>query len=97
MPGNAGRPKGASNRVTQSLRQQVERLLADNYEQVVNDLKKLSPKDRTDVWLRLLEYSLPKLSRTEAVEAEKPRPDLSRLTHEEKKDLVRLLTKAKTD
>ena len=59
--GNSGRPKGANGKVTQSLRANVQRLLEDNYEQVAKDIQKLSPKERADVWLRLLEYSLPKL------------------------------------
>jgi hypothetical protein len=96
LPGNPGRPKGSGNRVTTKLRQQVQQLLEDNYEVVLADLKKLDAKSRADLWVRLLEYVVPKLTRTEAVAVEKAKPDLSKLSHQEKKDLVTLLTKAKS-
>ena len=96
-PGYGGRPKGVPNKATASLRANVQQLLEDNFEVIQQDLKKLDAKSRADLWVRLLEYVVPKLTRTEAVAVEKAKPDLSRLSHQEKKDLVRLLNKAKTD
>lgn len=57
--------KGVPNRSTTTLRQYVQALLDDNYEQIAQDLKKLKPKERVDAWCRLLEYALPKLQRSE--------------------------------
>ena len=77
-PGYGGRPKGATNKVTQSLRANVQkRLLEDNYEKpLCEDIKKLDPKSRADLWTKLLEFALPKLNRTEISE---PPTDLETL------------------
>lgn len=76
QPGEGGRPKGAKNKATTTLRANVQKLLEDNYEQIVNDLQKLDPKSRADLWCKLLEYALPKLNRTEIAE---PPTDLETL------------------
>lgn len=60
-----GRQKGTQNKDTKKLRERVDSLLDDNWDKVVNDLKELNPKERIDTYLKLLEYSLPKLSRSE--------------------------------
>ena len=88
LPGNAGRPKGAANKVTTNLRANVQKLLEDNFEQVAADLKKLDPKSRADVWLRLLEYSLPKLTRAEISEAPTDLEILMQLTPEERQSRI---------
>lgn len=61
----AGRPKGVGNKKTEALRARVEDLIDDNWEKLQKDLKELSSKERVDTIVKLLEYSLPKLSRTE--------------------------------
>ena len=65
----AGRPKGAPNKATGSLRENINRLLEDNFEQVAKDVSTLEPKDRVTAWLKLLEYALPK-QRQQALEVE---------------------------
>ncbi len=96
-PGYGGRPKGASNKVTTSLRANVQKLLEDNFDQVTSDLKKLSPKERADVWLRLLEYALPKLTRTEIVEPPTDLETLMQLTPEERQSrIIELQAKTQT-
>lgn len=58
--------RGVQNRATSDLRQAVADLLERNATAIVKDLEALEPKDRVNAWIRLLEFSLPKLNRTEA-------------------------------
>lgn len=60
-----GRRKGAQNRETRRIRLWVDKYLDGNTKQMEEDLKKLSPKDRLNIILGLMEYSVPKLQRTE--------------------------------
>ncbi len=60
-----GRPKGSENKSSQLLRERISTLLEDQYEFVLEDIKQLKPKERVDAWLKLLEYAVPKLQRTE--------------------------------
>jgi len=83
-----GRTKGTPNKDTKQLRIRINNLLEDNWHEILNDLESLKPKDRIDAYLRLLEYSLPKLHRTEIISYEEP------VTKEEiEKELVRLESK----
>ena len=84
LPGNSGKPKGAKNKSSESLRRKVHQLLEDNYEQLVTDLQKLDPKSRADLWCKLLEYALPKLNRTEIAEPPTDLEQLMQLTPEER-------------
>lgn len=88
QPGSGGRPKGSTNKATSLLREQVGRLLADNYETVAQDLKKLDPKSRADLWLRMLEFALPKLTRTEISEPPTDLEQLMRLTPEQRQQRI---------
>lgn len=56
--------RGIPNRATSDLRQVVADLLDRNADAIVKDLEALEPKDRVNAWIRLLEFSLPKLNRT---------------------------------
>lgn len=60
-----GRKKGTPNKDTKQLREKIEALLTDNWEQINEDLKEVTPKERIDAYTKLLEYSVPKLNRTE--------------------------------
>lgn len=60
-----GRPKGSTNKKTTELRERITLLLDENWEGIQNDLKSLTPKERIDAYIKLLEYSLPKLNRTQ--------------------------------
>lgn len=77
--------KGVQNKSTTALRESVQALLDDNYQQIVKDLKNLMPKERVDAWVKLLEYALPKLQRSEMS------IDISKLSDEE---VDRLLERA---
>lgn len=60
-----GRTKGTPNKVTEDLREKVSHILESQYETILKDLNKLEPKDRINIWIKLLEYALPKLQRSE--------------------------------
>ena len=60
-----GRKKGTPNKDTKALRERIEALLDDQWDQLLEDVKVLKPKDRINMVIRLLEYALPKLHRTE--------------------------------
>ena len=85
QPGSGGRPPGSKNKASQHLREAVGKLLHENYELVAQDLKKLDPKSRADLWVKLLEFALPKLSRTEIAEPPTDLEQLMQLTPEERR------------
>lgn len=58
-----GRKKGTPNKDTKQLREKIEMLLSDQWHQIQKDIQDLKPKDRIDTYIKLLEYSLPKLNR----------------------------------
>lgn len=60
-----GRKKGTPNKEVKQLRQKVDNLLSDQWAQILQDFQELTPKERIDTYTKLLEYSLPKLNRTE--------------------------------
>ena len=60
-----GRRKGIPNKDTGELREKINLLLDSRWETMLRDIDRLTPKDRVDVVVRLLEYALPKLNRTE--------------------------------
>jgi hypothetical protein len=92
-----GRKKGTPNKDTAILRERIDALLQDEWDNILTDLKELKPKERIDVFTTLLEYSLPKLSRTENShlinENDEVEADLSQLTTEELKDLIAIYEK----
>jgi len=49
------------------LRERVKALLESQFEQVAFDLAGLEPKEGVNVWLKLSEFVLPKLQRSETV------------------------------
>lgn len=55
-----GRPKGTPNKVTTKLKQFIADLIDKNREQILKDIASLEPRDRLNVWLKLLEYTIPK-------------------------------------
>lgn len=63
-----GRKKGTPNKDTKQLREKIDQLLNDNWEQIQEDFRELKPKERLDFYIKLLDYSLPKLSKIEVEE-----------------------------
>jgi hypothetical protein len=62
-PGQGGRPKGASNKVTREQKERVEWVLEVLDDNVEDDIKKMSPTERVKLWADLQEYVRPKLQR----------------------------------
>ena len=93
-----GRKVGTPNGVTGALRERVQRLLESQFERVVLDMESLEPKERVNAWLKLAEYVLPKLNRSEVlIDQETNLPatfDVERLTTEESALLLDLIDKA---
>ena len=75
--GNPGRPKGSTTKNAEVLRERISYLLDENYEQILDDLDELKPRERVQAWIQLLEYALPKLARTEMT------VDVTKMTDEE--------------
>lgn len=72
-----GRKPGTPNRVTGDFRQRIQQLLDDQFNQLQEDFQTLDPKERVNAFIRLLEYTTPKLQRTETT------VDLSKLSDED--------------
>lgn len=72
-----GRKKGTPNATTKDLRQRVQGLLENQFENIVENIEGLEPKEQINAWLKLAEFVLPKLQRTESI------IDVSNLTEEE--------------
>jgi hypothetical protein len=63
-----GRPKGALNRSTEEMKLTIARAVNNTLSTISKDLeeiKKRDPEKAMDLALKLMEYALPKLSRTE--------------------------------
>ena len=61
-----GRPKGSKNKATSDLREFVLDFLECNKEKVQRDFDALEPKDRAQLYFKVMEYALPKLQATKA-------------------------------
>jgi len=94
----AGRKPGTPNKFTSELRQRIESLLNDKFEQIAADFEKLEPLERINAWTKLTDFVLPKLQRSEMEAVIHPTPensiDTSLLTDEELKTMVALLEKS---
>ena len=97
-----GRKKGTSNKVTESLKDKIKDLTEDLYFDVLEDVKKLEPKDRIQFFVKLLPYVMPKQSielgqkeegRVIMIEHVEPKPDLSKLNLEELRTYKTLTSK----
>lgn len=64
----AGRPAGAINRSTEQMKLTIARAVNNTLDTITKDLeeiKKKDPEKAIELALKLMEYTLPKLSRTE--------------------------------
>lgn len=67
LPG-PGRPKGTPNKATQAVREAIARMAEDNAENFALWLSQVaasSPEKACDIYLKAIEYHIPKLARTE--------------------------------
>lgn len=90
-PKTGGRAKGTPNKVTATVKDWISQLIDDNRNQIEKDIKKLSPKDRLQVFERLMQYVIPK---QQSVKAD---VDLTRLSDEQLDLVVNELTKDLND
>ncbi len=71
-----GRPPGARNKATESIRSALRLLINDNLEQLQKDIDALPPKDRVNALVSLISFVVPKLNsvdlNTNNVDAFKP-------------------------
>ena len=68
--GNAGkgRPLGSPNKATTAVREAIARMAEDNAENFVgwlNQVATSNPEKACDIYLKAIEYHIPKLARTE--------------------------------
>ena len=66
--GNPGKPKGAINKTTADVRQAIAMLAEETAPKVQEWLQVVAnddPAKALDLWLKMIEYHIPKLARTE--------------------------------
>lgn len=85
-----GRPKGAQNASTLSIKQNLQKLVQDNIDTLDADLKALSPKDRVKAITDLVKYVIPSLKQVDA-EVNNTNTNLSWLDAWSESDLTKLL------
>ena len=56
-----GRPKGTPNKVTTELRVRISEFLEKNFETIETDFEKLEPRERAQLYIKLIEYVIPKM------------------------------------
>lgn len=62
-----GRPVGAQNAFTTAVKERIEDVLNKLDETLFDDLMKMKPERRVELWATMQEYIRPKLSRTAVV------------------------------
>ena len=97
VKGHGGaKPIGATHKDTSRIRTFIKELIENNFEQVIQDIQLLDPKERVNAISNLIEYAIPKLSRTELVEDKETETlDFSKLTDEELRQYVNIGRKLK--
>jgi hypothetical protein len=68
MPKSPGRPAGSVNKATAAVREAIARMAEDNAGNFVSWISQVadkSPEKACDIYLRAIEYHIPKLARTE--------------------------------
>jgi len=92
-----GRPKGAVNKTTQSVREVIAKVAEANAPKInawLARIGKRNPAKAMDLYLRMLEYHIPKLTRAEIVREDKPNGriiDSSQLTAEQREQLRQMI------
>jgi hypothetical protein len=68
-----GRPPGVPNKSTSAVREAIARMAdenADNFVGWLNQVASTNPEKACDIYLKAIEYHIPKLARTEVTGAE---------------------------
>ena len=63
LAGRKSSRTGVSNQQNKVLKEKVDMLIEDRWEQLMTDLDSLEPKERARIIIKLFEFALPKLSR----------------------------------
>lgn len=63
-----GRPRGSRNKVSSATKELLEKFVAENFDTIMKDLKKLDCKDRVNAFISLLKYLVPPARDKEAEE-----------------------------
>lgn len=58
-----GRKKGVPNKYSKETRDLLEELIRNNWPQIDKDLNQVAPKERLGIFIKLLEFVLPKAAR----------------------------------
>jgi len=62
LPGHSGsKPKGATNKSSRALKDFISTFLSDNIPLLKKDYIQLSPAQRISIYVKLLDYAVPKL------------------------------------
>ena len=68
---NRGRPKGSVNVSTRQVREAIAQIAEDNAHKLIEWLEQIDdPAKRVDLYLRVIEYHIPKIARTEVTGAD---------------------------
>ena len=84
-----GRQKGTPNKATNSQKEWIKQFLSENREQIAEDWKKLSPKDRWIMYEKLTQYVVPKVMAT--------RVELSQMTDDQLDEVIAEITEGLDD
>jgi len=57
--------RGRPNKATGQLREMITSLMEGNFEQIERDFEALEPAARVNAWIKLAEFVIPKLNRTQ--------------------------------
>jgi hypothetical protein len=66
IPRNGGRPKGVGNKSTEIVKRTISDILENNAEKVqgwIDDVAKEDPKEAVKIYITLVEFCVPKLTR----------------------------------
>lgn len=69
-----GRPKGIPNKATQNAREAIAAFVEGNVERLngwLDQIAQESPKDAFDAFMKVVEYNIPKLNRTDVQQLDK--------------------------
>ena len=74
-----GRQPGSPNKMGAELRAKVGMLREGRWDELIEDLESLDPRDRCRVKVELMQYALPKLSSVEYKDKDKPKTQADEL------------------